>query len=399
MKTSLVITILLFIFGVINGSVAGAHELSGYMAVEGRFFFKDPLFPEQEENNASFAIQPEYYHGWENGSSFTFVLFARLDSADADRNHFDVRELNYLWLGDPWELRAGIGKVFWGVTEFAHLVDIINQTDLVEGIDEEEKLGQPMIEFSLPMDWGTIDLFLLPYFRERTFPGPDGRLRSQIEVDTDNAEYESDDKENHIDFAGRYSHTIGDWEIGLSHFSGTCREPALAPGFNSSGNLVLIPYYEQINQTGLDLQLITGGWLWKLESIYRTGQGNDDYFSDAFGFEYTFNGVFGTPADVGILAEYIGDERGEDATTPFQNEIAMGVRLAFNDMAGTDALIGVIEDVETSARLITAEASRRFGDNWKLIINSWVFSNQPDDDLLYSLRDDDFFQLEIAYYF
>ncbi len=50
MKTSLVITILLFIFGVINGSVVGAHELSGYMAVEGRFFFKDPLFSEQEEN-------------------------------------------------------------------------------------------------------------------------------------------------------------------------------------------------------------------------------------------------------------------------------------------------------------------------------------------------------------
>lgn len=399
MKTSLVITILLFICGVINGPVAGAHELSGYMAVEGRFFFQDPLFPEQEENNASFAIQTEYYHEWENGSSFTFVPFARLDSADSERNHFDVRELNYLWLGDPWELRAGIGKVFWGVTEFAHLVDIINQTDLVEGIDEEEKLGQPMIEFSLPTDWGTIDLFLLPYFRERTFPGPDGRLRSQIEVDTDNAEYESDNKENHNDFAGRYSHTIGDWEIGLSHFSGTGREPALVPGFNSSGNLVLIPYYEQINQTGLDLQLITGGWLWKLESIYRTGQGTDDYFSDAFGFEYTFSGVFGTPADVGILAEYIGDERGEDATTPFQNEIAMGVRFAFNDIAGTDALIGVIEDVETSARLITAEASRRFSDNCKLIINSCVFSNQPDDDLLYSLRDDDFFQLEIAYYF
>lgn len=399
MKTILVATILLFIFGAVNGSVASAHELSGNIAAEGRFFFNDPLFPEQEENNASLAIQAEYYHGWENGASFTFVPFARLDSADAERSHFDVREMNYLWLGDPWELRAGIGKVFWGVTEFVHLVDIINQTDLVEGVDGEEKLGQPMIAFSLPADWGTIDLFLLPYFRERTFPGSDGRLRSQVEADTDSATYENDDKENHIDIAGRYSHTLGDWEIGLSHFSGTGREPALVPGFNSSGNLVLIPYYEQINQTGLDLQLITGGWLWKLESIYRTGQGDDDYFSDAFGFEYTFSGVFGTPADVGILAEYIGDERGEEATTPFQNEVAMGVRLAFNDIAGTDALIGVIEDVETSARIITVEASRRFCDNWKLIINSWIFSNQPDDDLLYSLRDDDFFQIEVAYYF
>ena len=72
---------------------------------------------------------------------------------------------------------------------------------------------------------------------------------------------------------------------------------------------------------------------------------------------------------------------------------------AFENRASTDALIGVIEDMETSARLITAEASRRFGDNWKLIINSWVFSNQPEDDLLYSMHEDDFLQLEIAYYF
>ena len=40
-----------------------------------------------------------------------------------------------------WSLSIGLGKVFWGVTEFNHLVDVINQTDLVEGIDGEAKLG------------------------------------------------------------------------------------------------------------------------------------------------------------------------------------------------------------------------------------------------------------------
>jgi hypothetical protein len=391
--------VLFFMFGLVNSTVAVSHELSGHILLGERLFFQDPLYPEQKNNNTFVTIQPEYYNEWESGSSFTATLFASIDSVDSERTHFDIRELNYLLLNDLWELRVGISKVFWGVTEFVHLVDIANQTDLVESLDGEEKLGQPMVAFSLPMDWGTIDLFLLPYFRERTFPGPDGRPRSQLEVDTDNAEYESDDKENHIDFAGRYSHTMGDWEIGLSHFRGTGREPTLDPGFDNNGNLLLTPYYEQINQTGLELQLITGGWLWKLESIYRTGQSNDDYFSNAFGLEYTLSGILGTPVDVGILTEYIVDERGEDATTPYQNEIAMGVRLAFNDISSAEALIGVLVDVETSARLFTVEASRRFGDNWKLIINSWIFSNQPDKDLLYSLRDDDFFQLEIAYYF
>jgi len=398
-RASLATIVLLLTLGVITASVAAAHELSGYMAVEGRGFPNDPLYPEQERNNASFALQPEYYHEWENGSSFTFVPFARLDSADSSRSHFDVRELNYLWLGDSWELRVGIGKVFWGVTEFVHLVDIINQTDLVEAFDGEEKLGQPMVNLSLPRDWGTIDVFVLPYFRERTFPGRDGRLRSPLVVDTDNPTYESAAEEHHVDFALRYSQSIGPWEIGLSHFSGTGREPTLLLGSNEAGDPVLIPFYEQIHQTGLDLQLTAGGWLWKLEGIYRAGQGDDGFFSGAFGFEYTFSGVFGTLADVGVIAEYIRDERDEKATTPLQNDVAVGVRLAFNDAASSEALIGVVQDAESSARLITVEASRRLGSSLKATLEICAFSNVPPGDALYDLRDDDYVRLELAYYF
>ncbi len=399
MRASLATTVFILAFGVISASVAASHELSGYVAVEGRGFFNDPFYPEQERDNASFALQPEYYHQWENGSSFTFVPFARLDSADSRRSHFDLRELNYLWLGDSWELRVGVGKVFWGVTEFVHLVDVINQTDLVEDIDGEDKLGQPMVSLSFPRDWGTIELFVLPYFRERTFPGPDGRLRSPLTVDTDNPTYENSNEEHHVDFALRYSKSIGDWEIGLSHFRGTGREPTLLPGFNQAGDPVLTPFYEQIGQTGLDLQLITGGWLWKLETIYRTDQGDEDFSSGAFGFEYTFYGVFDTPADVGVIAEYIRDDRDEEATAPLQNDMAIGLRLSFNDAASSNALIGVVQDAETSACLITVEASRRFGSNWKANLEMGLFSDLPPEDPLYGLREDDYLRLELAYYY
>ena len=63
-----------------------------------------------------------------------------------------------------WSLSIGLGKVFWGVTEFNHLVDVINQTDLVEGIDGEAKLGQPKINLSLINHWGALDFFVLPGF-------------------------------------------------------------------------------------------------------------------------------------------------------------------------------------------------------------------------------------------
>ena len=49
-------------------------------------------------------------------------------------------------------------------------------------------------------------------------------------------------EEKHIDFAIRWSHTIGPWDIGLSHFYGTSRDPRLLPQVDASGRVELIPF-------------------------------------------------------------------------------------------------------------------------------------------------------------
>lgn len=383
---------------VVRATLATSGELSGYVAAEGRLFFKEALLSEQERNNGSLSFQSEYYHEWENGPALTFVPFARIDSADSQRSHFDIRELNCLWSDDWWELRAGIGKVFWGATEFVHLVDIINQTDLVENIDGEEKLGQPMVHFAISHDWGAVDLFLLPWFRERTFPGSKGRLRSALVVDTDNPVYESPDEEHHMDFAVRYSRTMGSLDMGIAHFNGTGREPTLRPGHDPDGIPVLIPFYRQIRQTSVDLQFVAGEWLWKLETLHRSGQ-EEAYFAGVGGFEYTFFGIFGTAMDTGLLWEWAYDDRGNKAATPFENDVMFGLRLNVNDAAGSEILAGVSLDLDSPAKIITLEANRRFGNNIKIILEANAFLGQPEDDLLSSLRNDDFLRIESAFYF
>lgn len=399
MRASVAGTTLLFVLGLTGIPAASlAHELSGYVAAEGGLFFHDPLYAGQERSRGSFVFQPEYYHEWEEGSSFLFVPFGRLDSADSERTHFDIRELYYLRPTEDWELRFGVGKVFWGATEFVHLVDIINQTDLVENIDEEDKLGQPMVHLSVPRDWGIWDVFLLPYFRERTFPGREGRPRLALVVDTDHPIYESSAEEHHVDFAARYSHTVGDVDFGIYHFIGTGREPTLLPGVDSKGRPALIPYYKQINQTGLDLQFVSGQWLWKLESLYRTGQG-DGFFASVGGFEHTFVGIAETGMDLGAIGEYAYDERRDNATTVFENDVMFGMRLAVNDAQSTELLAGLIQDLDSRARILSIEASRRIGSNWKLFLQVWGFFDPPRDDLLYNVRDDDFLRIELAYYF
>ncbi len=366
-------------------------ELSGQLNLEHRQFFSDGL-QGQDKGQSSLVLQPELF--WEIGeqSQFTFTPFYRLDSLDDERSHGDIREALYLTYWDDYELRAGIGKVFWGVTESAHLVDVVNQTDAIEAVDGEDKLGQPMLHFTSIKEWGTLDAMVLPYFRERTFSGSDGRLRPTIAVSED-ALYESSREQNHLDFAARYSKMIGDCDVGVSYFQGTDRDPYYR--FDSSE---LKPYYAQAKQLGLDVQGIVGDWLWKLESIYRDSLHH--HTGVVTGFEYTVVGALGSVWDVGLIAEYLYDSRGNNAQTIGQNDVFLGTRLALNDADSTEILFGVTQDLDNSdvynAKL---EASSRLTNHLSWRIDGWLFENDTPDDLLYFGRKDDFIEVSLEYYF
>jgi hypothetical protein len=95
-------------------------------------------------------------------------------------------------------------------------------------MDTEDKLGQPMTNFSVSRDWGTVDIFWMPFFRERTFVGTGGRMRGATIVDEDRSQYESAAEEWHSDWALRYSHTFDDIDVGLSHSSSSSNKSSFA---------------------------------------------------------------------------------------------------------------------------------------------------------------------------
>ena len=372
---------------------------SGYISGQGRGFWQNPQFADQRDGDISVAAEPEYYRDWNSGlRAITFKPFVRLDSTDPERTHFDIREAHYLHVVGDWEWRVGLAKVFWGVTESQHLVDIINQTDLVENLDTEDKLGQPMIETTWLQDWGALQFYILPGFRERTFPGRHGRLRTGLVVDTDKEDYESGAEEYHVDWAIRLKTQFGPIDLGLSHFNGTSRVPELRPTLNSSGGIELIPFYGLIDQTGLDLQAIVGNWTWKLESILQTKKGRD-FTAAVGGFEYTFYGVSETGADLGVLSEYHFDDRKRNATTAFQDDIFLGARYVFNDAQDTEILAGGLYDFDFSSKSFRVELQRRFSDSWKLESELQMFNNVANQDPLHNFHRDDYFQIDLAYYF
>lgn len=386
-----------------GGSAAG--ELAGFVGADLRYYPEPAGFPSQDGYSVSpsLLLQPEFRQSWNDDKDrLTVVPFLRLDAHDDHRTHADIRELDWFHTEGSWDLKVGVGKVFWGVVESRRLVNIINQNDGVEDIDEEDKLGQPMVNLNLSRGWGNLSLFVLPGFRERTFPDREARLRGQFFVDTDREEFESAAEEWHVDYAARWSHTIGDWDLGVAHFWGTSREPRLIARFDSPTEPILIPRYDIINQTSLDLQVTQGSWLWKLEAITRGGHG-DRFGAVVAGFEYTLYGMFETPADVGLLSEYLYDGRGDQREAPvtaFDNDLFLGTRFALNDTQSTELLLGAFVDLDSQASLFIIEGSRRLGDVWRVEIEGRLFANvQGSDSALTGLKDDGYIQLRMARFF
>lgn len=383
-KMASIILIIVGLVLTVNNSLA--TQWSGLVASEYRYFQHQSPYSYSNQHGFAVVLAPEFYHEWNGGQqSLLIAPFLRIDSA-YERTHADLREALWLIVADDWELRLGVGKVYWGVAEAQHLVDVINQTDLIENTDAEDKLGQPMLNFSWLQGWGTVDLFVLPYFRERTF--------SRLVVDTAKAKYESSIKQWHVDVALRLSHTIGNLDVGLAHFYGTNREPLLKkPKENSKP----YPLYKIMQQTSVDIQLTMQSWLWKLEVIGRETS-PDAFVALTGGFEYTFYGVFNTNADVGVIGEYLFDGRGKE--TQFANDILIGIRLACNDAQSTELLLGVIQDLSSSDGLWNIEASRRIGDRWKLSLEGrFVMLATPNNALFKATSKDNYLQLKLARYF
>jgi len=376
-----------------------AVEISGKLDLEATVYADEGQFSEQDYRaNLSVAAEPEFYWEWNKGSdSVIFKPFVRGDVRDDERTHGDIRELSWLHVSGNWEFHTGIRKVFWGVTEFNHLVDVINQTDAVDSFDGEEKLGQPMLNISRVTDQGIFDFFILAGFRERTFAGEEGRLRSGIVVDTDSVSYESDDEEKHIDFALRWSHSMGLFDLGAYWFEGTDRDPQLQPAI-VNGNIELRPYYQQVSQLGVDVQATIDSWLFKLEAIYKDSD-LDDYAATQTGFEYTLYGLNESATDLGLLVEYGWDERGQDASAIAQNDIYIGSRLTLNDSNNTAILVGLSYDADYYTKSFLIEASRRLSDHWTVALEGLLFDADNNSDPVSSVDQDDRLQLTLERYF
>ena len=356
-----------------SGVQAELGEFSGWINGETRYY---PDTGETIDDQAypSAAFQLNYSQNLTDDDQLIIGLFGRADSVDDERNYLDAREFLWLHYGDGFQFRAGVGQVSWGVNELFKITDLINQKDRAE-LPLQRKLGQPMASVSFYWGDDLIELYTLYDVRPAWFPGEDGRMRYPILVDPENEEYDRG-KSGRWDFAARWKTRLGDLDIGLSHFYGVTRDPYFIFNYDFA-NPYLIPVYEKVNQSSMELVYPWQDVLLKLEATYQTGS-LEQFESVAAGFEYTFGGIFESDYDLSWYVEAIWDSRDQIYASLFDHDVGVAARLAFNDARDSNLILGVVADYEYSEAFGYLFWSNNFGENWTFNVTGQYFmANEP----------------------
>ena len=417
--------ILAVVAGIVSTS-ADALDWRGNVSSELTLFPQFSVGTENWKASTSFAADVELSQDLTDNILLTAHPFVRWDQQDDERTVTGVRELLLSFTGDTWELNAGLGRVFWGVTESDNPVDIINQTDIVEDLTGDEKLGEPMLNLNWFSDnYGEFGVFLLPQFQERTTIGENGRPTPGIAVDRSLTTFESSDGNDDFGYALRWTRSFDAWDVGLHYFDGTSRDPTFIPVISDTG-AVLAPRYSLLRQTGIDALGLYGDLAVKAEVIHQTGGEIESHAEAVTGIEYTLVGLLAplqeneklpddwcTPdtrnpfkklacndrIDLGLVLEYLWDQRGTDSDQLFQNDMLLGLRFAFNDAATSDALFGILQDLDGGATTLSIEASTRLFESYRLKIFGQQFVNTNGDTTLDVFDRESFLQLDFSYFF
>jgi len=358
----------------ISDSAAGDFTYRGNIGFQAQHYTENTAQSLPPNYPVSLSAQAEMNKGLAGTDiELTVTPFLRWDSEDDERSHADIRELKVSNYSDSWEWQIGLVQVFWGVAESRNVVNVINQTDGLEGATTTEKLGAPMFHATKYLGEGSLEVFVLPYFRERGFGGSKSRPRSDVPINDDAPMFEAESENKNIDVALRYSTSFDVWDIGLSVFRGTRREPDLV--FNQDANLET-PFYPLMTHTGVDVQATIENWSLKTEVAYQSGRMFKNHTKLVTGFEYSFYDIKFSGIDVGLIGEYLFDGLGESPFNIFDNDVLVGARIAVNDVQSTEALLAYSIDLESSNQFFTAEVGRRVGQNYKLTFEATTFANE-----------------------
>lgn len=385
--------------------IASPPSWHANLTAETRLFLQAPAGNEQDHHAAGLHLQAGGRYPLSSRLRLTAEASVRWDHAYTDPLVTDMRELHAAYTEETWRMRLGMHRVTWGASDVVSVVDIINPVDRIDWLDRPEKRGQPMLAFTIWPPFGQFDLYLLPIFRPFLFPADRSRLRPAKPVASELSLYESGTERQSFDVAMRYRMSWNPVELSLHYFEGRNRLPFLVEPADIPETVrpdapddVLIPFYEDLIQLGLDIQWVVADWLWKGEWAYREGYA-DHYVLGIGGFETPL--PLSIPGELRCIAEYAFDSRGKKPTanTILDNDLFVGIRWNGMNAGGTEIRTGMLIDMDGGERVGIAQIQHRTGPRSLLKCNLSIFAGTCDRSLLHLVRKDDYLRVQWTRFF
>jgi hypothetical protein len=212
-------------------------------------------------------------------------LVARIDDQDSGRRIIEARQAYISSEIAGFEFYVGNRQEFWGKAESTNVVDVVNQLDRAADQGSAGKLGAPSVSIERYTDYGDLQFWYMPSFRELTFNDADAHPSGGLPVKA--ARYQRSEGKNADDFAFRFATVIDDWDLAGSLFYGTSRNPILSV---VDMGTALEPYYPEQRSVGFEAQYTGDTTLLKWERLQGKQDGKD-FSASVAGLEYTLYGV------------------------------------------------------------------------------------------------------------
>jgi hypothetical protein len=305
------------------------------------------------------------------------------------------------------QFRVGREILFWGAMEVNNPSDVINSKDLSHDLfDKESKLGALLWRASYYLESSQIDL-ITKWHENRQAIGDTKNPYFGAIVPLFNEkllfEKEPDKPTIFLKYSGS---TESDYPLdyAIAFMSGYDNLRTLQ--FTPPASLQWKSY--QVNKFITFNTWVVDATLLKFEATYADIVNNDfsnlsDYTQTAIGFEHTLEQLF-DGNDLGILVEHNQFHQFDNKRSPhfdfFNNDLFVGVRLAFNDEDSSEILGGFTKDLEYNNQNSSfIEIKTKLFNTLTLQTSYRTMLNSDKDPIASQIGDQSEFGLNLTYHF
>ena len=368
------------------------NQLSGEVSFEGRAFEKkDPTGETVDQSVGVFIRLEQPFESSSGVWSAKARGFARVGAIDSGRNLIVPEDVWVAYEKGFSQWKFGFQTFNWTQMDIFQPAELLNSVNFDGEIENLEKIGELALTLKMKLSFGFLQAIYMPLVFKSHFPSGKSRfsildagqeMGDLIFVKKDGTLVESNQFHQ---FAFHFSKSLETFDLNLFFVDQVDRRGPVVVFQNSSDSFR--PVYFPITTFGGNFLYPNNGWVLKGEAARRlvTNPAQPTIFGElqkkshsfaALGVEREFSVKSWTVTGFVEYQKLFGLSQSDDEEnleielqklSAFQNDIAFGARVSFNDLQGRELRLLVDVDLDRSDQILASVTYRqRVKEVWEV---------------------------------